>query len=65
MVTYLKNFIERAHALEKSKRLSDGDRRQLEKQTKLLCHFLDVKDIKKAKRQTELLAGLLLDILGR
>ena len=63
--SYLRHFIHKIHALEKSRRLSEGDIYLLEKHIKLLCHFLDVKNVKQAKWQTESLAKLLLEILSK
>jgi len=63
--SYLRTFRDKVHALKKSERLSDGETRKLEKHMKLLCRYLDVKDVKKAKRQTAILAEILLTILGR
>lgn len=64
MKPYLRTYYQITHALEQSKRLSEGDKDRLKEHLKLLRHFLDIKNIKKAKSQTEKLSRLLLEILS-
>jgi|GEM_PF-6342361 len=63
--TYFRSLLQVSRTLEKSEKLSSDDRGRLEKQVNRLIHFLDTKDVKRAKTQVEIVSSLILEILTR
>ena len=63
--TYSSSLLQIIHTLEKSEKLSFDDKCRLEKQIKRLNHFLDIKEIRKAKVQVELVSSLILEVLKK
>ncbi|OGD81468.1 hypothetical protein A2572_02455 [Candidatus Collierbacteria bacterium RIFOXYD1_FULL_40_9] len=63
--SYFCSLLQIVHTLEKSGKLSFDERSNLEKQINRLSHFLDTKDVKKAKIQVGRVSSLILEILKR